>query len=88
MLVVLQDALLMKVRDLFSTQTAFSAKRTAKKLNEQAAGQLNQLSDLSMMEVLQFSKLQRNERFCCEGSRVMTYMPVRLNTTEATELCT
>ena len=90
MLVIPQDAPLRKVKDLFSTQTAFSATRPAKKLNKQADGQQNKYPDLNMMGVLQFPKLQRNEKIlkCCEGSRVMFYMPVRLNTTEAAELCT
>ena len=90
MLVIPQDALLMKEKGLFSTQTALSATRPAKMLNKQAAGQQNQYPSLNMMGVLQFPKIQWNENIlkCCKGSRVMSYMPVRLNSREAAELCT
>ena len=50
MLVIPQDALLMNVKDLFPTQTAFSATRLAKKKsNKQADGQQNKYPDLNML---------------------------------------
>lgn len=75
---------------IFNPDCIFCHKTGKKRLNMEAAGQLNQHHDLNMMEVQPFSKLQRNEKIlrCCEGSRVMTFMPVRLNTTGVAELST
>ena len=87
MLVIPQDALLMKVRGLFSTQTAFSATRPAKKVKRAGCWTTEPISRFEYdggATVPQVAEERKNLK-CCEGSWVMSYMPVRLNTTEAAE---